>query len=93
MRKRAAGILVVAAVLAISLIGYLPSQSSTPEQDLRIQILEARLAVCINALEIFADSKQLSGLKRDIRNMSNPYYNAPKEVQKAFYDLKWRLSR
>lgn len=92
MQKRTAVIVVIAAMLAICIISYLPSQTPAQQQDLRIQILEARLSACISALEIVIDCKPISGAKRDIRGM-HTYYNAPKEVQKAFYDLKWRLSR
>ena len=97
MRRFKAVVVAVAVALVFLLLSNIQSKNTKSPEQIRIEVLEARLDVCAKALEIIADNKVLSGSKSDLRSMSSSYYQfgpyeTPSAAEKAWRILKQKIA-
>ena len=84
-------------VLVVSIFSSISSQGTKKTRDqIRIEVLEARLDVCAQALEIIADYKVLKGSKSKLRGISsNKYdfgpYETPTAAEMAWNNLRQKI--
>ena len=93
MSKKTVVAALLGVVLVFSIFSSISSQGTkkTPDQ-IRIEVLEARLDVCAKALEIIADNKVLAGSKSALRRMSHSYHLGSEHAMNAWISLRHKIA-